>query len=63
MKRYWLFAGHNYYPSGGMEDFVGDFDSQKDAKHSVLPEIKRSAYHWAHVYDTETREIVWKEFT
>lgn len=63
MKRYWLFAGHNYYPSGGMEDFVGDFDSLKDAKHSVLPEIKRSAYHWAHVFDTETREIVWKEFT
>lgn len=31
MKPYLLFAGMNYYPSGGMGDFQGDFDSVDEA--------------------------------
>lgn len=27
MKRYLLFVYEKYYPSGGMHDFVGSFDS------------------------------------
>lgn len=27
MKRYLLFKGVDYYPSGGWEDFKGDYDS------------------------------------
>lgn len=27
MKTYLLFAGYNYYPNGGIEDYQGDFDS------------------------------------
>ena len=26
MKRYLLFAGYKYYPSGGWEDFIESFD-------------------------------------
>lgn len=31
VKRYLLFYGDNYYPSGGWGDFQGDFDSLDDA--------------------------------
>ncbi len=31
MKQFLLFAGDFYYPSGGWEDYVGDFDSQEQA--------------------------------
>ena len=26
LKRYLVFAGDNYYPAGGWQDFIGDFD-------------------------------------
>lgn len=32
MKRYWLFAYCEYYPEGGMHDFVADFDTIEEAK-------------------------------
>ena len=32
MKRYWLFEQQQYYPSGGMLDFLGDFDTVEEAK-------------------------------
>jgi hypothetical protein len=31
MKRYLLFMGDDYYPEGGMNDFVGDYDTVEDA--------------------------------
>ncbi len=31
-KRYWLFKFDEYYPCGGMNDFVGSFDSFNEAK-------------------------------
>lgn len=27
MKRYWLFCYSNYYPYGGMNDFICDYDT------------------------------------
>lgn len=30
--RYWLFGGCDYYPSGGMGDFIGEFPSQLEAE-------------------------------
>ena len=32
MKKYLLFAGANYYPNCGVEDFVKDFSTIKEAK-------------------------------
>lgn len=32
MKSYLLFAGDNYYPGGGINDYQGDFDSFDEAK-------------------------------
>ena len=31
MKAYLLFSGDNYYPSGGISDYKGDFDSLDEA--------------------------------
>ncbi len=32
MKRYWLFEAPQYYPSGGMLDWIGDYDSIEEAE-------------------------------
>lgn len=32
MKRYALFHGSHFYPSGGWKDFAGTFDSAEDAE-------------------------------
>lgn len=65
MKRYLLFAGAHYYPSGGWRDLIGDFDSLKTAiSHGtelyqpwegMAPERK---YDWYHVIDSETMNEV-----
>ena len=36
MKRFALFAGSNYYPSGGWADFEGSFDSVEEAQKFVF---------------------------
>lgn len=56
MKRYLLFCGSRYYPSGGMEDFEGSFDSPEDAKDGFIPELFYDS--WAHVYDVEGKDFV-----
>ena len=54
MKRFFLFSGYNYYPSGGRYDLVGDFDSVSEAV-SMLQSGKVTA-EWWHVLDTNLRE-------
>lgn len=49
MKRYWLFAGDNYYPAGGMSDLVGMFDTLTDCIENFP---KR--HDWWHIFDTKT---------
>lgn len=48
-RRFWLFAGKNYYPLGGMDDFVGSFDSVREAQDFVE---KGDFYQWYQVLDT-----------
>lgn len=40
MKRFMMFAYNDYYPAGGMNDFVLDFDWPKDAYDFIL-EVSR----------------------
>lgn len=35
MKRYFAFYGDCYYPSGGMGDFVGDFDTVDECNNYI----------------------------
>lgn len=55
MKRYWLFAGQDYYPNGGMDDFKGDRDDLEDLKTYIK---KMEACEWAHIYDSFLLKII-----
>lgn len=69
MKRYWLFGGIQYYPSGGFEDFKKSYDTLdralNEARHLEFNYIdypNQSDYlAWFQVFDSETREIVASE--
>lgn len=43
-----LFAGENYYPSGGWDDYRGSFDTIEDAKKWLQENISGSDL-WAHI--------------
>ena len=63
MKRFLLFAGDVYYPSGGFGDFVGDFEAPEEARDKLVKWIEAEGdpgYSWAHIYDTETMTMVYK---
>ncbi len=32
MKKYWVFGFDQYYPSGGMGDFIDSFEVESDAE-------------------------------
>ncbi len=36
MKNWFLFAGHHYYPSGGMGDFIKAFSTDDEAEEFVV---------------------------
>lgn len=58
MKRYILFAGHNYYPYGGMKDEKGNFDYMIEAHSFYKAQKDDEQWEWAHVLDTETHQVI-----
>lgn len=60
MKRFLVFAGSHYYPSGGFDDFMTDVDQFEQARQYGLGYLKAEQSGWAHVFDVEIRKIVWK---
>jgi hypothetical protein len=67
MKRYLAFYGDNYYPHGGMNDFVGSYDTLDEAKDAVQVEhIRRTnpphkwkgSDMWAHIFCSKHEEDV-----
>ncbi len=65
MKKYLAFYGEVYYPSQGMGDFIGDFDTLEEAIERInkknLDEDKGLwDYYWGNIYDTELKEEVWE---
>lgn len=54
MKKFMLFISEDYYPGGGMFDFVKDFDTLQEAK--KYREIDFEDY-GVHVLNIETREV------
>lgn len=56
MKQYLLFAGDNYYPSGGWGDFIKSFESLEDAKE--VGAKYSGNFTWWHVVDVNTGEVV-----
>jgi len=62
MKRYLVFYGDNYYPSGGMSDLLGSFDTLTEGV--IALENKNDKewngewdYSWGHISDGV--RIVW----
>lgn len=59
MKRYWLFSGQIYYPGGGMDDFIGSYDTVDEAK-AVFPAEDDYRYSWAHIFDFEKELVIFE---
>ena len=65
MKRYLAFYGDDYYPIGGMGDFIGDYDTKEEAIQAIeeahkknRPDDLKWEWAWKQIYDTEKREWV-----
>ena len=61
MKNFALFAGAEYYPSGGMDDLVGRFDTLQEALVAAQdenPEGCTGGYDWFQVVDLTTFTVV-----
>lgn len=53
MKRYLLFAGYDFYPAGGWDDFISDGNTVEELK--LLGE---TGHDWAHIVDRDTGKKV-----
>jgi hypothetical protein len=51
-----LFAGSEYYPSGGWHDLVGAFSTMEEAMTYYDEKLKH--YGWAHVVEISFRRLV-----
>lgn len=65
MKKYLLFASDRYYPSGGVDDLIGDFDSVDDAKVAFLAWCKKECSEkyqyldvWAHIVSYDDMKAI-----
>lgn len=56
--RYLVFAGDDYYPGGGWQDFKGAYLFLDDAKMRAA-DAGGYAWMWACVVDLDTMEEVW----
>jgi hypothetical protein len=56
MNRYLVFACDNYYPAGGWDDFVGDFED----KAAAFAAAKKAKRDWWQVIDSTTKEEVYE---
>jgi hypothetical protein len=60
---YFLFAGDNYYPVGGMEDLVGTFSTidearvEAEAGETIYAEYVRK-YDWWHIATIRNGQLV-----
>ncbi len=50
---FYLFAGGDYYPCGGVDDFQGVFDTVEDARQAAL----NLRYYWWHIVDSDMRIV------
>lgn len=57
MKRYLIFGGSHYYPSGGWRDLKHTTDSLDEARGFKVAFMQESLV-WMHIVDTLTMEII-----
>lgn len=72
MKRYFAFYGYKYYPGCGMEDFIGDYNTEEEALDEITKKIniengnldtedEKWEYRWANIYDSKLKKEVWSK--
>lgn len=57
-KRYFVFAGYEYYPAGGFSDFQGAFKSVKQAEKEIKNLIRKNRFTWWELVDSKTFTIL-----
>ena len=59
VKRFVVFAGFQYYPGGGWEDFIGSCDTLEEARELRRATLEENyQYSWSHIVDLQTGEVV-----
>lgn len=58
MKRYLVFGGDTYYPSGGWNDYIGEFDKSDEACGFCYGFIRNTSGRWVHMVDTKHMEMI-----
>ena len=58
MKKYLLFGYEDFYPEGGVHDFVDSFDSIDEAK-AYTDEDRKDRYQ---IVDRDTMKILWTAY-
>lgn len=56
-KPFLLFAGNNYYPSGGWDDYVDSYSTLEEAK-AVGEDRLKSRADWSHIVDIRVGGVV-----
>ena len=56
LKRFLLFAGDTYYPSGGWDDYKATYATRRATVKAVNRWSTKGG--WAHAVDSETGEII-----
>jgi hypothetical protein len=59
--RFFVFSGDNFYPSGGAFDLVEKCAFREVAIRLACRHLGIDSSRWAHVYDTETNKVIWKD--
>jgi hypothetical protein len=69
MKRFLTFYGDIYYPNGGIDDLIGDFETIDEAKTTLINKHKQQhpndinwGYAWGYVYDTKTQTKIYQHY-
>jgi len=62
MKNYLSFYGDVYYPRGGMDDFIGDYDTKEEAIKAIEeahlkkhPYDKKWEWAWGNVWSSQDK--------
>ena len=53
MSRYLVFAGVQYYPMGGWDDYIGTFTTYEECMACLKGRFTGGHIDWAHIVDTE----------
>ena len=64
LKRYLVFAGRDYDATGGMGDFINDYDTEPKALVRAKEYVKNNPrWRWSNVYDQQEKKEIWNSDT